>query len=311
MDLAQRNEIVIPPPLSLDSKPAEGGESEKRRGVLRRVLDLLKSVRPGSDITKFHVPVQLNMPKSQLQVYGESVYCCAQDLLSKCAQGQSPSQRFLSVVAWNLSTTRPAPFLQAPFNPVLGETHHVSFGDINVMLEQVSHHPPVSALYCTNEALNLQLEWWQSACPRFYGNSVEVTIQGRRSLRLESHGETYEMNCPKLLIRLFPVPGSEWVGTTKIQCCANALEATVVFKGKSLFGLRGTPGQVTGKIRDTRTNEVLYEVNGAWNKVVMVKDAKTGETSILFDGQQALTNLRAPVVKGSGCVRIFRDPCSD
>lgn len=28
-------------------------------------------------------------------------------------------------------------FGQAPFNPILGETHHVSKGSLNVLLEQV------------------------------------------------------------------------------------------------------------------------------------------------------------------------------
>jgi hypothetical protein len=83
------------------------------------------------------VPVQLNMPKSQLQMYGESIYCCRNELLRECARGSTPLQRFMSVVAWHISTTRLGPFGQAPFNPVLGETHHVSAGNLNVLLEQV------------------------------------------------------------------------------------------------------------------------------------------------------------------------------
>ena len=77
------------------------------------------------------------MPKSQLQMYGESVYCCRNDLLGNCARGTTALQRFLNVVAWHISTTRLAPFSQAPFNPILGETHHVSCGNLNVIVEQV------------------------------------------------------------------------------------------------------------------------------------------------------------------------------
>lgn len=297
MDLDQ---LVISPPLSLDPKPAGdggGAASEKQRGFLARVIELFKSVRPGSDITKFQVPVQLNMPKSQLQVYGESVYCCGQDLLSACARGSNPLERFLRVVAWHISTTRLAPFAQAPFNPILGETHHVSCGNLNVLLEQVSHHPPITALYATNEVANLRLQWWQNACPRFYGNKVEVTIKGKRNLWLDLHKENYEMTCPKLLIRLFPAPGNEWVGSTIVKCSSSGLEAALIFKGKPFFGLTGTLGQITGQILDTDNNKVLYELSGGWNRVVTLKEVKTRETSVLFDAQTLLNNLKAPTVQ--------------
>lgn len=78
-----------------------------------------------------------NLPKSQLQCYGESVYCNNSDILSKCAKQETSLERFTSVVAWSISTMRPLMFGVAPYNPVLGETHHVSRGTLNVLLEQV------------------------------------------------------------------------------------------------------------------------------------------------------------------------------
>lgn len=84
------------------------------------------------------LPPLFNMPKSQLQCYGEAVYCTGEDYLSKCTRGKSSLERFTSVVAWSISTTRPAIFGQAPFNPILGETHHVSRGSLNLLLEQVT-----------------------------------------------------------------------------------------------------------------------------------------------------------------------------
>lgn len=45
--------------------------------------------------------------------------------------------RLISVVAWSISTVRPLWFGVAPYNPTLGETHHVSKGNLNVLLEQV------------------------------------------------------------------------------------------------------------------------------------------------------------------------------
>ena len=83
------------------------------------------------------LPPLFNMPKSQLQCYAEPVYCVGLDMLSMCTKAESALERFASVVAWSISTTRPLIFGVAPFNPVLGETHHVSRGTLNVLLEQV------------------------------------------------------------------------------------------------------------------------------------------------------------------------------
>src|SRR3954466_8987055 len=79
------------------------------------------------------------MPKSQLQWYGECVYSTATevDLLNNINNGKTALERLISVVAWSISTTRPQNFGVAPYNPILGETHHVSKGNLNVLIEQV------------------------------------------------------------------------------------------------------------------------------------------------------------------------------
>ncbi|RRT51792.1 hypothetical protein B296_00040135 [Ensete ventricosum] len=143
--------VVLTPPLAL-----EGGLAEEHQtpGLLPRVLSLLRNVRPGSDLTHFQacllfpryimlssLPPIFNMPKSQLQCYGESVYCINEDYLTRCPRGKSSFERFTSVVAWSISTMRPAIFGLAPFDPLLGETHHVSRGSLNVLLEQVTAMP--------------------------------------------------------------------------------------------------------------------------------------------------------------------------
>ena len=139
------------------------------------------------------------MPKSQLQCYGETVYCIEEDLLRRCTRGNSSLERFTNVVAWSISTTRPPLFGLAPYNPVFGETHHVSRGSLHVLLEQVnpvsvdllfypSHHlfydlkvslrPPVSALHATDEEEGVELLWCQKLAPKFVG---EYLVSSRSS----------------------------------------------------------------------------------------------------------------------------------
>jgi hypothetical protein len=129
---------IVTSPCKLDRQAGSGKDDNRSKtGIHVSLFDLFKGLCPGSDLTKFQLPPQFNLPKSQLQAYGESVYCCDQDLLGMCAAAASPLDRFLAVIRWHISTTRPAPFGRAPYNPILGETHHVSAGDLNVLCEQV------------------------------------------------------------------------------------------------------------------------------------------------------------------------------
>jgi hypothetical protein len=87
-------------------------------------------------IGQVQMPPLFNVPKSQLQCFGELVYSGA-DTVSRCNSGEKPLDRFTAVVAWSISTVRPVIFGVAPYNPILGETHHVSRGNLNFLLEQV------------------------------------------------------------------------------------------------------------------------------------------------------------------------------
>ncbi|KAA8535778.1 hypothetical protein F0562_030788 [Nyssa sinensis] len=225
---------ILTSPLSLE------GESDvdyRVPNVLQCILSLLKTLRPGSDLTRFQLPPVFNIPKSQLQCYGESLCCINNDILGRCAKGENSLERFTSVVAWSISTLRPLMFGVAPYNPILGESHHISRGTLNVLLEQVSHHPPVSALHATDEKNRAEMIWCHYPVSKFNGTSVETEVHGKRQLKLLDKGESYVMNSPMLVMRFFPVSGVEWVGNVTIQCQETGLEAELCYKGNSFLGL--------------------------------------------------------------------------
>ncbi|GLT97405.1 hypothetical protein SLE2022_149720 [Rubroshorea leprosula] len=284
--------VVLTKPLSLDV------ESEDRApNVLHRILSLFNNVRSGSDLTLFRLPPLFNFPKSHIQCYGEAVYCGGSDLLSRCSRADSSLDRFTSVLAWSISTIRPVAFGVAPYNPILGETHHVSTGSLNVLLEQVSHHPPVSALHATDEKESLEIIWSQHAIPKFHGASVETDVRGKRQLKLLSRGETYEMNSPKLLIRFLPVPGVHWVGNVRIRCQESGLEAQLCLGATSFLGLRRNSRSIKGNIYETSTMKTLAEVNGQWDRIVKVKDINNGKETVIYNAKEVLSGLKTPIVK--------------
>ncbi|KAI3896422.1 hypothetical protein MKX03_008584 [Papaver bracteatum] len=292
-----KKSAVLTPPLSIDLSDAD----YTAPNLIQRVFSLFKNVRPGSDLNKFQLPPLFNLPKSSLQCFGESLYCIGgtDDILSRCNDGKSSIDRFTAVVAWSISTTRPVLFGLAPFNPILGETHHVSNGTLNVLLEQVSHHPPVTALHATDEKRKLEMIWSQQTIPKFYGTSVEAVVQGKRELKLLSHGESYVMNTPKLLIRFIPVPRTDWTGNVTIRCEESGLQAELCYTGKSFLGFGGNNRSVKGRIVDTSTSKTIYEVDGHWDRVVTIKDVmdKHKTKTVIYNGKEALSKLKTPEVK--------------
>ncbi|XP_071742106.1 oxysterol-binding protein-related protein 4C [Rutidosis leptorrhynchoides] len=292
----EEDELVtaLTAPLSLDF---ESVNDFKSPNLLQRVFSLLKTVRPGSDLTRFTLPPIFNIPKSQLQCYGESVYSVNNDILRRCGDGGTPLERFTYVVAWSISTLRPLMFGVAPYNPVLGETHHVSRGNLNVLLEQVSHHPPVSALHATNEKDNIEMTWCQYAIPKFCGTFIETKVLGKRQLKLVNKGETYVMNSPNLVIKFLPVPDVEWLGNVTIQCQETGLEAQLCYKGTSFFGKRGNYRSIRGKIVSLPEMKTIYEINGHWDKTVTIKDISNGKMTVIYKAKDVISALKTPVVK--------------
>ncbi|KAL2928841.1 Oxysterol-binding protein-related protein 4B, partial [Bienertia sinuspersici] len=245
----------------------------------------------------FQLPPLLNLPKSQLQGYGELVYCVNQDMLSKCAAGETPIDRMISVVAWNISTFRMPVFGAIPYNPILGETHHASRGTLNVLLEQVSHHPPITALHATDETNNIELIWCQYAVPKFYGTVVDGKIHGERRLNLLQKGENYVMHSPTIQYRLLPKPGVALVGNVNIKCQETGLEAELSFKSGSILGFGGEIGTIKGKIIDSSSLKKLYDIHGRWDRTVYIKDITNDSTKVLFNAKETISKLPTPIIR--------------
>lgn len=102
--------------------------------------------------------------------------------------------------------------------------------------------------------------------PKYLGIAVVNEVRGKRQLKLLSHGETYEMNSPDLLVRILPTPGVDWDGDVRIRCPENGLEAELHYGHKSFLGLRGSHRSVKGKILETSTKRTLFELNGNWDR---------------------------------------------
>ncbi|XP_054820979.1 oxysterol-binding protein-related protein 4C-like isoform X1 [Prosopis cineraria] len=286
--------VILTKPFSLE---AEANNDYSAPNLLHRILSLFSHVRPGSDLSHFQLPAAFNFPKSCLQCYGEEIYSTATDLLGKCNGGESPLARFINVVAWAISTTRPLVIGDTPYNPILGETHHVSRSSLHLLAEQVSHHPPVSALHATDEKENIEIIWCHQAIPKFHGTSVEVKVVGKRTLKLMKHGETYEMNFPNVSLRFLPFLRIDWVGNVSVRCKETGFVADLCYKSRSFLGFKANHRSVKGKILDSSSSKVLYDLDGHWDRTIAIKDKNNGRVQVIHNANEVISGLQAPIVK--------------
>ena len=79
-----------------------------------------------------------------------------------------------------------------PFNPLLGETWEYKHDDFKIITEQVSHHPPISAIYA--ESPNFQYQCNSNVKTIFWGKSIEIQPLGIKKLLLKKHNDIIEFN---------------------------------------------------------------------------------------------------------------------
>ena len=98
------------------------------------------------DLSKVSLPVQLNEPLNTLQKCCENL--CNSEMLLKAAVSDDSCYRLAMSACYYITTMCLAVGrIKKPFNPILGETYELVNERFRFISEQVSHHPPISAIY--------------------------------------------------------------------------------------------------------------------------------------------------------------------
>ncbi|EXB30989.1 hypothetical protein L484_016850 [Morus notabilis] len=64
-----------------------------------------------------------------------------------------------------------------------------------------------------------------------------------------------------------------------------------------LFGLRGSPISVKGKIYVSSSLKCSFKIEGHWDKIVTLKDLTNGEVKVIYNAKEVIAELRTPIVK--------------
>lgn len=172
-----------------------------------------------------------------------------------------------------------------PLNPVLGERFYGHWPDLHgrgrtsLLVEQVSHHPPITAYHIANEAKGLALQGHNAQKTSFSKASIIVKQLGHAVLTLSLPGgekETYLITLPRLVIAglLVASPYIELSETSYIAASTGYL-ATIEYSGRGYFSGKAHTFKATVTNPKLTATHPLYVFEGQWDTVS--KDTKTGK----------------------------------
>ncbi|KAJ2160031.1 Oxysterol-binding protein 4 [Coemansia sp. RSA 552] len=242
-------------------------------------------------------------------------------VLAEITQATDSAERMRLVARWFVSTlygsynkrvAESNTGEKKPFNPILGEQFLAAwddpdYGETRFVCEQVSHHPPVSALYFENAKAGIYGSGHFSQKSKFKGTTMKVVQEGRVTLRMRNSDEVYCLSLPSLNICsiLSGKPFLEMSNTTFIRSTKGY---TAEFHWHTKPWLYGEYHKFDGKVfrdaspqfvQDGPGQELLYVLKGKWVADSYAVDQKTGEEKILFDvgAKPAADIIIRPVAK--------------
>eukprot|EP00730_Choanoeca_flexa_P013635 TRINITY_DN5542_c0_g1_i1.p1 TRINITY_DN5542_c0_g1~~TRINITY_DN5542_c0_g1_i1.p1 ORF type:complete len:735 (+),score=177.05 TRINITY_DN5542_c0_g1_i1:47-2206(+) len=223
----------------------------------------------GRDLSKIPMPVNFSEPISFTQRLSED--CEYYNLLDSAVAETDPHVRLALVATFTLSSFASGAWRTGkPFNPLLGETFELdrmATKGFRVILEQVSHHPPICAMHATS--VNGWTFWQEfSMSSKFRGKYLEIIPTGLSHVIFDKTGDHYTWTKVSTTIHNIIV-GKLWLENSGKMDVRNHTTGDVCqlnYTGYSLFS--SSPArQVLGEVKDARGSLKLGMI-GTWDEAM-------------------------------------------
>jgi len=233
----------------------------------------------GKELTKIPMPVNFSEPLSMLQRLTEDFEYT--ECLDKGAMCEDSCEQLAYVAAFTISSyANTTSRTGKPFNPLLGETYECDrrsdFG-WRSLAEQVSHHPPMVAMYTEGQQWKAWQEFTMSS--KFRGKYLQIIPLGIAHLVFPKTGNHYTWRKVTTTVHNIIV-GRLWVdnhGEMDISNHHNGDNCHLKYNAYSYFS-GGTPRKVTGVVTDS-TGAARWVLQGTWDdKIEGAKVLNTIET---------------------------------
>ncbi|KAH9856354.1 Oxysterol-binding protein [Lenzites betulinus] len=226
-------------------------------------------------------------------------WCERPALFAAIADAKDEKERSIAVLKWFISTLKgqytsrneKLGSEKKPLNPVLGELFYGYWPDVNgrgqtnLVVEQVSHHPPITAYYITNQTKGLSLQGHSAQKTSFSSGSIVVKQIGHAVLTVDLPGggkEEFLITLPRLRIDgiWYGSPYIELTGLSYIQSSSGWL-STIDYEakeGRGYFGFSiGAKSHFFKAIlTPPGSQNPVKKWDGLWHETA--KDSDTNET---------------------------------
>lgn len=208
-------------------------------------------------------------------------------LMCAPAQEKDPQKRMMLVLKYFLSTLKQQYASRneklgsekKPLNPFLGELFLGKWEDAEgvtqLVSEQVSHHPPVTAYSITNEKHGVRLTGYNAQKASFK-STINVRQVGHAVLHLDAFDEDYVITLPSLHIEGL-ITGSPYVELNKSSyiVSSSGYTARIDYSGKGWVS--GTKNSLSAIVfphgKEKSKHDIIYTADGSWSDTFTIKDA--------------------------------------
>ncbi|GKU05883.1 hypothetical protein FLAG1_08065 [Fusarium langsethiae] len=270
-----------PPPFSLRSM-ADIGTDSGNLFRLKDVLSYFSAVK--GDLSNVTAPPFILAPRSAIEI--PATWACHHDLFLQPSEEPDAGVRALLLAknyVCSLKQLVGADTEDAgkkPLNPFLGEIFLGSYSDkagsqSQLIVEQVSHHPPVTACSIYNKERGISSRGFVGQETSFsLVSGVSVRQTGYAVIKDDNHDETHLVTMPTILVKGVTTgnPYPELEGPSYITSSSGYM-TKIEFCGKRAFGF-GEKNQVVAEVfAPDNKKEPLYRITGQWTGNILVQDS--------------------------------------
>eukprot|EP01134_Creolimax_fragrantissima_P000779 CFRG0779T1 len=221
----------------------------------------------GKDLSKIPMPVEMNEPLSMLQRLSEDLEYS--HLLNSAAKCKTQQERMCYIAAYTVSSYATTYYrTNKPFNPLLGETFELDLTQDpaygwRTVAEQVSHHPPVAAMYTESDEWEMCQQFSMSS--KFRGKYLSIVPTGISWIRFKKTNEKYTWTKVTTCVNNIII-GKLWIdqyGDMVIKSHTTKDIAKLKFIPYSYFS-NDIPRSVVGTIENGE-GKVSYNLKGTWD----------------------------------------------
>jgi len=268
--------------MSGTSTPIPGEEQPNnvpagQRGSWASFLKSIASV--SGDLSSLTAPPFILSPTSLTEF--PAYWCERPQLFADIAGHKNDEERFLAIVKWFIATLKgqytsrneSMGSEKKPLNPVLGELFYGHWPDnegrgrTTLVVEQVSHHPPITAYVIENKSKGLTLTGHNAQKTSFSSGAIIVKQNGHAILTIDLGGGKKEqvlITLPKLRIDglWYGSPYIELWDKTNIRS-SSGWSSVLEYKGKGYFS--GKIHTIKATVSPPGSSSIKHTIEGQWH----------------------------------------------